>query len=257
MEEKMTPLVTTIYRRIWEALQVLGVSHLFATSLVPLSVRSVTTLPVTPTVHCVDLMPMNGPSWAIFSNSNTPKAQLPKAASTASCTQSCWESSRVIHNFFWYYSYHPSLTFSVSMPSRISHYKHTRPAQVSLSLWCWWQVKKEALPVRAIAGDRTVPARWLCWSAASAGSMASLSHTWCRKPDRWCEWWLSSPRPAQEGVYSLIWRSCHSLMIPKFCSGHQPSAFLHLQIPTAKLWLTRCQNQTLVWSQTAAVKAKQ
>lgn len=198
---------------------------------------------------------MNGPFWAIFSNSNMPKAPLPKAAPIASCTQSCRESDGVIHNFLWYYSNHPSLTFSVSMPSKISHYECTHPAQISISLLHRWQVKKGIFPAHVVAGEQTIPAGWLCWPAASVGSMASLSHTHCRKPDRQCKWWLSSPRLAREEVYSRIWRSHQSLVIPNFCSCHQPSDFLRLQIPTAKLVLTCCQNQSL--TQTAAVKAKQ
>lgn len=54
----------------------LRVSCLFATGLILLSVRSVTTLPVTPRAHHVDLVPMSRPFRAIFSNSNMTKAQL-------------------------------------------------------------------------------------------------------------------------------------------------------------------------------------
>lgn len=166
------------------------------------------------------------------------KAQLSKAGPTASSTKSYCKSDGVIHNFFSHYSYCSSLTFSVLMPSKISHYKNTHSTQVSILPWHGWQVKKATLSVYTVAGEWPVPAGWLCWLQGF-----TLTHL-LQTARHQCEQQLCSPRPAQEAVYGLIWRSHQSLAF-QFCSCHQPSAFLHLQIPTAKLVLIGCQNQNL------------
>lgn len=183
-------------------------------------------------------MPMNRPSWAIFGNSNMTKAQLSKAGPTASSTKSYCKSDGVIHNFFSHYSYCSSLTFSILMPSKIFYYKNTHSTQVSILPWHGWQVKKATLSVYTVAGEWPIPAGWLCW--LQGFTLTHLLQTGRLQ----CEQQLCSPRPAQEAVYGLIWRSRQSLAF-QFCSCHQPSAFLHLQIPTAKLVLIGCQNQNL------------
>lgn len=118
-----------------------------------------------------------------------PKTQLPKAGPTVLC----WDGSRVLHNFFSYYSYHPSLTFSVSLSSKIFHYKNIhycnqkQAAGEKGGISCPWGSRRRDCSCR------------LDLRVSSLCCLRGFTLTHCRKPDHWYKLWLHTPRPALEG----------------------------------------------------------
>lgn len=75
-------------------------------------------------------------------------------------------------------------------------------SMLTISIRSRLQVKQEAFPSCEGVGEWTVPAGWICWSAACAGSMASLSHVAESQTIGTSYGWAAPGQPKR--VYSLI-----------------------------------------------------
>lgn len=154
IEKQIKPLVTTT-NLCCELVPV-------CCSLIPLSVMSVPTLPGTPTVHHADLVPKNAPPEQYLATQICPKLSYQKLLlqyHAGTTTKS---------SIISYYSYHPSLTFSVSMSSKISLQEHS-PLQPEAG--CRWKRRHFLLMGEqenglflqvGFAGQQPVLAPWLC-----------------------------------------------------------------------------------------------